>query len=92
MNSQSLVGTWEKKTDKGKLDDMDTHKRSLDGKAGFVCVIFAALERSFGLDTCPNNDNRLVPSSLLIRAKMREFVERAPQSMKRGWIQSEKGA
>jgi hypothetical protein len=50
--------------EKGKLDGMDTHTRSLDGKAGFGCVIFAALERSFGLDTCPNNDNRIALSSI----------------------------
>jgi hypothetical protein len=42
---------------------MDTHKRSLDGKARFGCVIFAVLERGLGLDTCPNNDNRIALSS-----------------------------
>jgi hypothetical protein len=65
--------------EKGKLDSMDTHTRSLDGKAGFGCVIFAALERSFGLDTCPNNDKELRCLQFRIRAKRREFVERAPQ-------------
>jgi hypothetical protein len=44
---------------KGKLDAMIQIQRSLDGKAIFGRVIFAALERSLGLDACPNNDNRI---------------------------------
>lgn len=86
MNSQSLVGTWEKKMDKGKLDDMDTRRRSLDGKAGIGCVIFAALEMSFGLDTCSNNDNRIALSSNTFPCQ-KEFVKREPPckyKLKRG--------
>jgi hypothetical protein len=57
MNSRSLGLALEK--EKGKLDDLGRDTRSLDGKAGFGCVIFAVLGRSLGLDTCPNNDNRI---------------------------------
>jgi hypothetical protein len=78
LNSQSFAGTWEKNTDKGKLDDIDTHKRSLDGKAGFGCVIFAALERSFGLDTCPNNDNRITLSSNTFPCQKERVYQASP--------------
>jgi hypothetical protein len=64
--------------DKGKLDDIDTHTRSLDGKAGFGCVIFAALERSFGLDTCPNNDNRITLSSNTFPCQKERVYQASP--------------
>ena len=38
---------------------MDTGINAPRWQGGFGCIIFAALERSLGFDTCPNNDNRI---------------------------------